>query len=539
MNRILIVMTLLLAATCPVFAAQPFAVVSSRLADIHESPGDNSARLTQALYGELVDIQQNRADGWTSVTLYWQKNWNGGNNAPLTGWTRTTNLALPAERAREEYIRNTAVLFNPSRGLWVPLYERSAAGLRFALLCPEGTLLPVTAKSESEMTVLLADGREGVVSASNVRMLDGNPSYETFSRNMLAAAVKFLGRPALPGANGPDGLDGSGLVHLAARIAGRILPRDEAGITEVLRQKDRAAIVPGDIVMLQHALTGQPSVALYEGDNMMLTAASTNLARIPLDDRTWQAFAWRGFADARGTAATTATATATTNTVRTTQIVTNETTIVAPIRTTNTVTVARPTNETTTKITVVTRTNAGTTAVKTMPATNAPAMYSIHLASMLEPANAVRMLEAIRFTALPVFLTIAETEQGQFYAIYAGWFADEASARQAHAADPYIRQAAPTAIARHVPTSILPWSAGARLYSVQLMSLRDPFLALENMRALSKLGLTPVLRYIPLSDGRFWSVIHGSVTVDRNAALRRLTDLARRGHWQPIIALFP
>ena len=184
-NRILLAVFAIALTTIPAWGQAPFAVVKSRLADIHAMPGENSARQTQALYGEVVDILQNRPDGWTSVSLYWQKHSNGGSITPIIGWTRTTNLTIPPGKSRDDFTRNTAILFNPSKGLWVPLYERAQDGLRFVDICPEGTLLPITRKSESEITVLLADGREGVVSASNVRMLSDTASHADFAAALL------------------------------------------------------------------------------------------------------------------------------------------------------------------------------------------------------------------------------------------------------------------------------------------------------------------------------------------------------------------
>lgn len=556
-NRILLAVFAIALTTIPAWGQAPFAVVKSRLADIHAMPGENSARQTQALYGEVVDILQNRPDGWTSVSLYWQKHSNGGSITPIIGWTRTTNLTIPPGKSRDDFTRNTAILFNPSKGLWVPLYERAQDGLRFVDICPEGTLLPITRKSDSEITVLLADGREGVVSASNVRMLSDTASHADFAAALLFHAGKFVGRPVVSGGLGPDGIDGSGLVHLACRIAGRLIPRDEAGISDTLRAKDKSALVTGDVIMLQHAFSGQPGTALYAGPNEAIGAVSTNIGKFALDDRTWLSTTWRGFPDARAPEVPVVT-----------RITTNIVTIVQPA--TNTVT--HPTNDDGagssssrgSEVTMLsntrdtTLTNQGDTALtnstgiiidrseirtpdtgRTTSDTNAPAMYSIHLGSMLVAENAVRLLDAVRHTSLPVFVTVSETPKGQFLSIHAGWFADASSARQAHAANLLIQRVAPQAAVRPIPRSSVPWSAGMRLYSVQVMSLKNPLVAMETMRDMARLGLGPVLRYIPLADGHFWSVIHCDIGTDRTRAQQRVHDLTRRSRWKPILSYFP
>ncbi|HPH02268.1 MAG TPA: hypothetical protein PLM00_01180 [Spirochaetota bacterium] len=578
-NRILLAVFAITVTTIPAWGQQPFAVVKSRLADIYAMPGDNAARQTQALYGEVVDILQNRPDGWTSVSLHWQKRSNGGTLAPVIGWTRTTNLTIPPGKTREEFTRNMAILYNPAKGMWVPLYERAQDGLRFVDICPEGTLLPITRKSESEMTVLLADGREGVVSASNVRMLADNRSHADFAASLLFHAQKYIGRPVISGGLGPDGIDGSGLVHLTSRIAGRLLPRDEAGISDALRAKDKTALVTGDVIMLQHAFSGQPGTALFAGPGEGIGATGTNIMKFSLDDRTWLTTTWRGFPDARSPDIITVTrVTTNVTTIVATNAVTHQTNTGAGSATdpglafaTNTrpgdttdagsghtngaIIIDRSSTRTDTKLDPRTDDPDGHTSITnsdiwidrsdradlrtTTPSTNGPAMYSIHLGSMLVAENAVRLLQAIKHTSLPVFVTVRETSQGQFLSVHAGWFADFASARQAHAANLLIQRVAPQAAVRAVPGSVLPWSAGMRLYSVQVMSLKNPHIAMATMRDLARLGLGPVLRYIPLSDGNFWSVIHCDISTDRARTQQRVLDLTRRSRWKPILSYFP
>jgi cell wall-associated NlpC family hydrolase len=569
--RIVLAVTALIMTSVSAWGQQPFALVKSKLADIHVSPSETSARQTQALYGEVVDILNNRLDGWTSISLHWQKRSNGGIITPIIGWTRTTNLVIPPGKTREEYTRNSAILFNPSKGLWVPLYERVADGLRFVDLCPEGTLLPITRKSESEVTILLADGREGVVSASNVRMLTETVSHADFAAALIFHAEKFLGKPVMAGGMGLNGIDGSGLVHLASRIAGRLLPRDEVGISDALRAKDKSALVTGDIVMLQHAFSGQLGTALFAGPNEAIGAVSTNIVRFSLDDRTWLSATWRGFADARAPEISSVIR-VTTNIMTIVQQGTNATkedfinhaSIVVGEKTSTTNKTDIPLqntgipesthstgwDNTDQKVYEITnsspvridRSEMHTTkqdVTKDQASQAGPSMYTIHLGSMLVPANAVRLLNAVKHTSLPVFVTVKETPQGQFLSVNAGWFADPDSARQAHARNLLIQRVAPEAGVRSISPAIIPWSAGMRLYSVQVMSLKNPHVAMDSMRDLARLGLGPVLRYIPLADGHFWSVLHCAISPDRAKVAQRVRDLTARSRWKPIQALFP
>lgn len=603
-NRVLLAVLAIALITIPAWGGESFAVVKSKLADIRSKPSENSARQTQALYGEVVAILQNNSDGWSEVSLYWQKHSNEGKPVPIVGWTRSSNITIPLGKTHDDFTRNTAILFNPSKSLWVPLYERTADGLRLIGSCPEGTLLPLTKKSESELTVLLPDGQEGVVSSSNVRMLSDHLSYADFSAALLFHAGKFIGLPVVPGGLGPRGIDGSGLVHLACRIAGRLIPRDEAGISDSLRPKDKAALVRGDIIMLQHAFSGQTGTALYSGPNEALGATSTNIGMFTLDDRTWLTTTGRGFLDSRAadpatnsigltnalpkTNTASELASASSNTVSTntaspedaedmdttaesesdaassadkaftirkkeisltnreSSSLTNSTEILidrsaASLTNSSEILIDRSAASlTNTSEILIDRSVPSTAGNKQATAnTNGASMYSIHLGSMLMSENAVRLLNAVKHTSLPVFVTVSETPKGQFLSLHAGWFPDAHSARQAHAANLLIKRVAPKAAVRPLARTTIPWSAGMRLYSVQLMSLKNPFIALDTMRDLARLGLGPVLRYIPLADGRFWSVIHCELGLDRAKTQQRVEELKRRTRWKPILAHVP
>jgi cell wall-associated NlpC family hydrolase len=232
-------------------------------------PGE---RLSQLLMGEPVLVLEERR-GWSRVAAPWQESSRDEQGYP--GWLRTSHLAAPAgvsEGPRAYVDRLLATCTLPGRR---------------AVALSLGTALRVDSVGGRTVTVRLPGGRRGELPAGSVRV-SGEASDEAQQPSsdpvpVLEAARAFLGLGYLWGGTSAWGVDCSGLVHLAWRSRGVLLPRDAhdqaaaASVEEVPLDEVRA----GDLYFF--ARPGRPihhvgmatGPLLSDGTRWMLHAPET------------------------------------------------------------------------------------------------------------------------------------------------------------------------------------------------------------------------------------------------------------------------
>jgi hypothetical protein len=441
--------------------------------------------MTQALFGEVMDVLPERSEGWAKVRLHWQKHLIEGQYVSIEGWIPIRDIVTPASHTRKDYTTNMVVLYSRSGSFTTTVFRHSRADGGHIPIgeYQEGALLPKIGETDDEVFVLLPDGGEGAVRASDTRpLLTGSTAlHAEYKRNAHEYIQKYNNRPFLYGGLHADGIDFSGYVYLAARLAGTIIPRNFPSINGALNPWEIYTPFPED---LQDTDAPQSRNTLREE------------APQSADEDTFETFLPKDVLES-----------------------------LARYR--------REAPKTTQDWQVVWQ--------EVYPDTPAsgPTMYSIHLGSMLQKGTTTTLLNAVRHIRLPVYITIRETAEGQFFAIHAGLFANPASARASLANTPILSRAAKNAAVRQLPAESIPYSPQGRLFGVQVMSVRRLDFALDTMRTLARLGLGPVLRYVPLRDGHFWSVIHCDLTPDRNEAMQSVRSLGNRSQWKPILSSFP
>ena len=182
---------------------------------------------SQLLLGEPVEVLDER-DGWSHVAAPWQRSSHGDRGYP--GWVPTSHLAEPVP---------------VTDGPTAHVMARSTRGDGPELSL--GTALWVDDADDREVRVLLPGGRRAVLARSDLRLEDQReqPAYDADA--VLATARSFLGLQYLWGGTSTWGVDCSGLVHLAWRSHGVLLPRDAVDQAERVQPVPLDDVRPGDL----------------------------------------------------------------------------------------------------------------------------------------------------------------------------------------------------------------------------------------------------------------------------------------------------
>jgi cell wall-associated NlpC family hydrolase len=238
--------------------------------------GLHARTLSQLLMGEPVQVTQ-EADGWVRVKAPWQPSSAGlpadSEFAGYPGWLPRSHLAARADPPDDH---GQAVVTARTTLLRVGVEASRATGREATatVAISWATTLPVVSTTDTEVHVALPGGRRGVLAGADVLVRPVGTVPAVPGEAAVASARKMLGIGYLWGGTSGWGVDCSGLVHLAFREHGLVVPRDahdqQAAATEVALDRAR----PGDLYFFGSA--GQAShIGLVAGHHQMLHAPQT------------------------------------------------------------------------------------------------------------------------------------------------------------------------------------------------------------------------------------------------------------------------
>ena len=238
---------------------------------------------SQLLYGERVKILEDKVT-WVRVEAVEQTEFTHDNVwEGYPGWVLKSSLApepadyRPDAVVSETYAKLTTAPSRREKGIMIPLGSRVA----------------VTFQQGAWVRVRRPEGGDGWMQKSDLRFYSQMPSTDEARREAILKAAKlFLGEPYYWGGRAghrdgdvsvPSGMDCSGLVNAAYRVAGVDVPRDAAEQYMKSAPLDAPSeLKPGDLIFLSWAK--EPSkithVMIYAGgDNVVEAVQDQNTVR--------------------------------------------------------------------------------------------------------------------------------------------------------------------------------------------------------------------------------------------------------------------
>lgn len=182
-------------------------LVARPVVPMFAAPDPLAEHISQALLGMTVSELGGRGE-WRLV-----RTWDG-----YQGWLATAGLA--------DFPTDWGGPWAEVTDLCINLRQKASFKLAAASQAIIGTRLPLTAREEGWVQMLLPDNRRLWTEAHRVAELTDQPLRAATARAVAGTARRFLNVPYLWGGCSTVGLDCSGFAQLVMRLHGIALPRD-------------------------------------------------------------------------------------------------------------------------------------------------------------------------------------------------------------------------------------------------------------------------------------------------------------------------
>jgi gamma-D-glutamyl-L-lysine dipeptidyl-peptidase len=208
-----------------------------------ERRGLGGRTVTQVLFGDTVLIEE-VAGGWARVVAVDQPA-PGLDPRGYPGWVPSAHIAADDRGEQPEGRRYVVdALLSTLRETPAgtsPVMVDIVLGTRLTALAP-----PPGPGPQEHWVPVAVPGRAEPLWADAADLAPA-PTRPPAAEDVLRVALRFAGAPYLWGGLSPYGIDCSGLVHLAHRRLGAVVPRDAADQADASRPVEPAEAAPGDL----------------------------------------------------------------------------------------------------------------------------------------------------------------------------------------------------------------------------------------------------------------------------------------------------